>query len=110
MITISNLYLGHVGFNCDFESQNLKDRQREREREKCYIYVYYLQSWWQINEIEVWIFGRKPKYLGRGTYLSDNLTSTFPHGLVADFKRYNERQISFHDVGVIYTNLRSKIY
>jgi hypothetical protein len=39
--------------------------EREREREQCYIYVYYLYSWWQINEVGVWIFGRKPKYLGK---------------------------------------------
>jgi hypothetical protein len=31
MITISNLHLGRVGFNCDFESQNLTDGERERE-------------------------------------------------------------------------------
>lgn len=39
--------------------------ETDREREKCYIYVYYLWSWWQINEIEVWVFWRKPKYLGK---------------------------------------------
>jgi len=37
MITISNLHLGHFGFNCDFESQNLRDRQRERNVMSMYI-------------------------------------------------------------------------
>jgi len=108
MITISNLHLGHVGFNCDFESQNLRDRQREREVLcLCILSVELVADQWN-RSVDFWT---KTQVFGDGGPIPVSLwPPQIPHGLVEDFKCYHEGQMSFHAVPVVYTNLRSKIY
>jgi len=108
MITISNLHIGHVGFNCDLEWQNLRDRQREREvLYLCILPVELVADKWNRS---VGLL-TKTQVFGEGGPVPVTLwPAQIPPGLVADFKRYREGQMSFHDVAVMYTNLRSKIY
>jgi hypothetical protein len=102
MITISNLHLGHVGFNCDFESQI------EREREVLYLYILSVElvadKWNRSVDLCT-----KTQVFGEGGPIPVTLwPQQTPHGLAANFNCYHKGQVSFHNVAVMYTNRRSK--
>jgi len=107
MINISNLHPRHFGFNCDFESHNLRDRQREREVLcLCILSVELVTDQWN-RSVGLWT---KTQVYGKGGPIPVSLwPPQIPHGLVEDLKCNYEGQMSFHDVAVMYTNLRSKI-